>query len=488
VVASLIFARGGEIFENGEFAYDSVEAADAMSFYQDLAAKGCILPIAEKYGDQTDFGNGKILFSQGSSSGLPFYKSSIDDGEVGGFEWSVTAIPYTGDHPVQNVYGGSMSIVRTSPEEQLAAWVFLKYFTSAEIQARWAVASNYFPVRQSTAAELGDYIDNNEPYKTAFELLQYGKSEAAVAGYDNVRDAVEEAFIDMLFNGADIAGTLADLDAQANEIMYEAAPDGATRPVTPVAPTESAAPDYDTALYGNIEELDVAGTEITFWHRYDSGSRQEETDKIIADFNASNEYGITVIGSAEGHYGQIYDKMIAALTTGDVPDLVVAYQNQAAAFQVADGLVSIDPYINSATFGLDDADRGDFFAAFLESDHLPQFEGAAYGFPPGRSMEMMYYNKDWLAELGYDAPPTTPEEFGEMVCAAAEQPFSKNESDFSAGMELDTDASVVASLIFARGGEIFEDGEFNYDSPEALDAMSFYQGLADQGCILPIAE
>ena len=50
-----------------------------------------------------------------------------------------------------NVYGASVSMGRSTPERELATWIFIKYYTSPESQAKWARASNYFPVRQSVA-------------------------------------------------------------------------------------------------------------------------------------------------------------------------------------------------------------------------------------------------------------------------------------------------------------------------------------------------
>ncbi len=249
--------------------------------------------------------------------------------------------------------------------------------------------------------------------------------------------------------------------------------------------------DYDTDIYGMIDEIDLDGAQITYWHRYDSGGRQTLMDEICADFNATNEYGITIECLPIGHYGILYDNMIAALTTGDVPDLIVAYQNQAAAYQVADGLVAIDPYLNDPVYGLTEEDQADFFQSFIEGDRLPQFDNEVFGFPvAGRSMEVFFYNMDWLAELGYDAPPQTPDEFAEMVCAGAEQPFSKNQSDFSTGMELSTDASAFASWVFAYGGDIFdlENLVFTYNTPEAIEAMTMLQTLYADGCIAQIAE
>ena len=48
-------------------------------------------------------------------------------------------------------------MTRTTPEQELAAWIFVKWFTSPEIQAEWDQISGYFPTRAGTAEYLGDY-------------------------------------------------------------------------------------------------------------------------------------------------------------------------------------------------------------------------------------------------------------------------------------------------------------------------------------------
>jgi len=218
--ASWTFAFGGDVFdyESDEYTYNSEAAMQAMQFIQDLFNQGCAAEVAEQYGDQTDFGNGNLLFTVGSSSGLPFYDAAVSEGA--GFEWSVAAIPHTTDEPVQNIYGASVSIPKSTPEQELATWLFVKYYTNPEVQARWAEASNYFPVRQSVAEGLSDYFSANPAYETAFNLLEYGKAEPPVPGYDFVRDEVE-IVMSAIANGAEVESSLDELDATADEILAE---------------------------------------------------------------------------------------------------------------------------------------------------------------------------------------------------------------------------------------------------------------------------
>jgi multiple sugar transport system substrate-binding protein len=269
----------------------------------------------------------------------------------------------------------------------------------------------------------------------------------------------------------------------AIEVEQAAASETETPPEAELEPTIEASGDDNTAVYGNIDELNLNGVTIQFWHQH-RDARDEELNALIDEFNATNPYGITVEASFEGSYGDIYDKMIAGLTTGDVPNIVVAYQNQAAAYQVADGLISLDPYIENETYGLSEADRADFFDAFVEQDQLPQFDGASFGFPPHRSMEVLFYNQTWLEELGYDGPPTTPAEFYEMACAATDPNAG------TVGYEISTDASRFASFVFARGGDIYDytNNTFTLNSPEAVEAMTLMQQMYTEGCATLIAE
>ena len=239
----------------------------------------------------------------------------------------------------------------------------------------------------------------------------------------------------------------------------------------------------------DYENVSPEGQTITFWHQH-TRSRADALNEIIATFNETNPYGITVNAEYQGGYGDIYKKMVPVLGTSDSPNLVVAYQNQAATYAVADGMTDITALVDSPKWGLSADEKADFFAAFLNADVFPSFDNARYGFPPNRSMEVMYYNEDWLKELGFDGPPTTFEEFKDMACAASQNPYSKATSEGSLGYELSIDASRFASWTFAFGGDIFdyEANQYTYDSPAAIEAMTYLQGLFDEGCAAVVTE
>lgn len=190
-----------------------------MEFLQDLFESGCAAIPAEAYGDQTDFGNGTLLFTVSSSSGLPYYKSAVDSGA--GHEWSVAALPNTGVIK-QNVYGASVGIPKSTPERELAAWIWLKYYTSPGPQSEWAKFSMYFPTRMSVAEDMTAFFMANPPYKTAFDLLEYGAFEPPVPGYDFIRDEIELTMAALMEDTTlDVTEELNKLNDIANEILAD---------------------------------------------------------------------------------------------------------------------------------------------------------------------------------------------------------------------------------------------------------------------------
>ena len=235
--------------------------------------------------------------------------------------------------------------------------------------------------------------------------------------------------------------------------------------------------------------VDPSGQNVTFWHNH-TRDRQDALQAIVQTFNESNPYGITVNQETQGSYADIFRKMLGLLGTPEVPDLVVAYQNQAATYQLSDALIDMTSLLQSPKWGMSEEEQADFFPAFFQQDVFPLFDNARLGLAPNRSMEVLYYNREWLSELGYDEPPVTPETFKEVACKAVNTPFSKASGGGAMGYLLGLDASRMASWIFAFGGDIFDyqTRQYTYDNEGARQAMAFLQELYAEGCARPVVE
>jgi multiple sugar transport system substrate-binding protein/sn-glycerol 3-phosphate transport system substrate-binding protein len=470
--AAWTFAFGGEIFDDVDkrFTYDSPEAIAAMQFIQNLIQDGCASLVSERNGDQIEFSQGTSLFTIGSSGDLPSYQNTVGAGANHG--WSITPVPHTTTEPVQNVSAVSASILKTNPESQLAAWLFLKFFTSPEIQAKWTSISGDLPVRASAGERLGNYFSSYPAYAAAFEMLPFGVSEPPAAGDNFIRDMVAESMY-AISQGADVVNVLTALNAEANAYIEEQ---------LTVIPEP---PDPWT-------DIDPSGQTVIFWHQQPP-ARHASLDELIWKFNSTNKWGITVVAE---YQDDINKKMQMVINTPDAPNLVEMFQSQTANLQLSQGFTDLTSLVESIKWGLSPKDKADFYEGIYFQDIYPTFGNARLGFPPHRSMIVLYYNGDWLTELkaagviDFEGPPQNPEQFKAAVCAATTNPFSRSLADTNMGYQLTIDTSLFTSWTFAFGGDVFdyENNRYSYNNEGAVAAMAYLQELFNQDCSSLIVE
>lgn len=244
------------------------------------------------------------------------------------------------------------------------------------------------------------------------------------------------------------------------------------------------------AIAQNYDDIDPSGAEITVWYRQTRGEAVA-LDAIIASFNATNPYGITVTGVSAGGYGEIYDKVMNLIGTDELPNIAVGYQNQAAAWENADALIDLQPLFDSEKWAPSEQLLSEIAPGKWDAGIHPDHGGARLGFPTRTSMDVMAVNLDWLAELGLDVP-SNPTELIAAACAASASPFSKTADAETApiGMMFAADASRLGSFIFAQGGEVFDIAEdaFMYDSEESMAAGAVISEMAEKGCLRMPAE
>ena len=249
-----------------------------------------------------------------------------------------------------------------------------------------------------------------------------------------------------------------------------------------------------TAFAGSYENVDPTGAEATVWYRVNRDNQIAFLDQLTAEFNQTNPYGITITAVSAGHYGEISTKFLNLIGTDELPDMLIGYQNQLALYNMppASTLIDMNELVLSEKWAMSEEDMADIPAGFLAQDISSDFGGMRLGFPPRRSMEIMYANLDWLAELGYDGIPKTPEGLKEAACKATKQPFSGAlDSEASPqGLEFGLDASRLASFILAFGGETLDKkkGVYVLDSESAIAAATLLSEMAAAGCVRAATE
>ena len=228
-VFAMVISRGGDFAraDGRGYALNTPQMKASMQFMAGLLKQGVARKIPKKYDDQTDFGNGMAAFTLGSTSGLSFYANAVASSKTGPAEWIIAPVPQQAvtSTPAIDLYGASVSVPRTTPERQLAAWLFVRWFSEPRQQAQWAHVSRYFPVRKAAEPLIRDMLDADPKFASAWSILKTAnlRAEPPYAGYDLARDAIVAAYSRIL-DGADIDATLAGLQAQVDKIYKDSAP------------------------------------------------------------------------------------------------------------------------------------------------------------------------------------------------------------------------------------------------------------------------
>jgi multiple sugar transport system substrate-binding protein/sn-glycerol 3-phosphate transport system substrate-binding protein len=245
----------------------------------------------------------------------------------------------------------------------------------------------------------------------------------------------------------------------------------AAAPVSPATP-----PAID------LSKVDPRGQKVVFWHHY-TRERKETLARIIDEYNRTNPYGIQVQAEFMGTHKDIYGKVLAAVQQGSLPQLVDAYHNQAREYYKLGAVTDLSPFMYSAAWGLPDVVRKDYIEELLTGDN---FQGVQVAFRPHFSVELLYYNRDWLTELGYAKPPQNWSEFTQMCRKAKAQPFSRSpDPGRSLGFMLEEDASRLASMVFSRGGDFAnpEGTGYVFDTPAVKTSLSMLRQLLRDGAV-----
>jgi multiple sugar transport system substrate-binding protein/sn-glycerol 3-phosphate transport system substrate-binding protein len=253
----------------------------------------------------------------------------------------------------------------------------------------------------------------------------------------------------------------------------QAPPAPTSAPAPTAAPTEAPKPS-----------VDPTGQTINFWHVWGTGLPNETMLAIVDDFNASNEWGITVNAVDQGKYNDLEDAFNAAIQSGDLPDLVTGYTNAMANWYAVDSIVDLMPYVNDPFFGFSPDELAAYYKGSLDGGKAP--DGSLFAFPISQSENVLYYNSGWAKELGFDKPPSNYAEFKDQACAAtkANTDDSNPDNDGTGGLVLYAGASNVASFVFANGGDMLNAAGDGYDFTDqtVVDTADFLKDLWDSKC------
>lgn len=204
-IDSFVFSFGGDVIteDNKKPKFDTPQALSALQVIEEMTKAGTMYQINIKNNeDQTQFVNGEVPFYMGSSTGRGYmqpllYKDPNNPAAGDKFNWNGAVIPQGPDNlktPKTALYGGNAIVFKSTPEKQLASWLFIKYFTSRDVTAYWAQQTGYLPVRKSAAEspEYKKFLDQKPVNGAPIAVAPYGKGEPQPAGWSKARTDITD--------------------------------------------------------------------------------------------------------------------------------------------------------------------------------------------------------------------------------------------------------------------------------------------------------
>lgn len=197
---------------------------------------------------------------------------------------------------------------------------------------------------------------------------------------------------------------------------------------------------------------------VVLWHTF-SGTERTALEALGDRFNTEHPSGPMLILE---YQEDILEKM-RTLPEAQQPDLVVTGPDTVPRFQ--DQTVSIE------------------LPTSIQRDLLPMaaalYNGRdqLYALPFGLMTNVLYYNQDWIRDLGYTADSATAADLLNTACAATSMESGQ------VGLGLPAQADIFLSLL-AAGGDPIVDGDtaYAFEGAGTTAAASFGHDLLSQGC------
>jgi multiple sugar transport system substrate-binding protein len=215
---AMVLSRGGKLMsdDNKTVAWDGKEGLATLQMLKRLYDGGYGY-TPTNFDWQNDFAASKLAFTFASTSSRPFIAAAMKTPVA----WNVAAPP--GGKTV--MFGANVAVFKSTPQKQLASWLFVKWFSEQDTTADWATKSYYMPVRKSAANNeaLKTYWTSKDPQgKQAYDTINVSIPEPNVRGQQDIRDVLSAMYVSVMTGKATPEAALKDAATKANQILKDA--------------------------------------------------------------------------------------------------------------------------------------------------------------------------------------------------------------------------------------------------------------------------
>jgi multiple sugar transport system substrate-binding protein len=191
------------------------------------------------------------------------------------------------------------------------------------------------------------------------------------------------------------------------------------------------------------------------------GAEGEKLDVLAKDFMAQNP-GVTVKVTPIA-WEIAHDKLLTSVAGGQTPDVSQMGTTWMGEFAATGALEEVPDSIDMESF-------------FEGARNTAIIDDTPMGVPWYVETRLLYYRKDIAEKAGITEPPANWDELKAMAKAMKEQGGARY------GIALAPDNwQEFLPFVWQTGGEVTEGENWNFDSPEVVEALEYYKSFFDEG-------
>ncbi len=235
-----VFAQQGELLVNEnngrdgratEALFDNDTGRRFFQWWHDMVEEGLAYNVGRNPSGVDNYlavATDRAAMTFGYAGALGSIVDALEGGQIKGVELGVGAVPgFAGGTGSTLLLGHGLWIMNgRPPEEQEAAWKFIKWLLAPEQQAEWFAGSGCLPVSQSSVDQPAaqEVLASYPMFQTALDLYLGVPANPASLGailgpFPEVRELIENGVEEMLVGGKDPIEALKETAEGANQAI-----------------------------------------------------------------------------------------------------------------------------------------------------------------------------------------------------------------------------------------------------------------------------
>jgi multiple sugar transport system substrate-binding protein len=204
-------------------------------------------------------------------------------------------------------------------------------------------------------------------------------------------------------------------------------------------------------------EIMTEATNVTVWYYWEAEGHQKTLNKVIDDFNASQEN--VIVEAKYVPFADFKKQLSIGASANELPDIVILDNPDHAAYASMGIFADI-----TGKF-----DVSNYYAGPVNSATI---DGKLYGIPFGSNSLALFYNEDMLQTAGVEVPTTWEE-----LEVAAKASTTENVYGFAfSSLQNEEGTFNFLPWVWSTGASSYE-----IDSEGGIKALNFVKGLVDSG-------